>query len=102
MAALLQVSWLRDFLWQADGKFPFHRKTNLAAIAMTGLMTALFIVLTVLDREPQHQARCWSSMRPLSSFHGNLAALIPFVPPRARHGLSAEQIPKSGQTLQWC
>ena len=60
IAALLQVSWLRDFLWQADGKFPFHRKTNLAATAMTGLMTALFIVLMVLDREPQHQARCWS------------------------------------------
>ena len=57
-AALLQVSWVRDFLWQADGKFPFHRKTNLAAIALTGLMTALFIVLTVLDRESQHQARC--------------------------------------------
>ncbi|CAK0780113.1 hypothetical protein CVIRNUC_004940 [Coccomyxa viridis] len=51
------VLWLGDFLWQADGKFPFHRKTNLAVIAMTGLMTALFIALTVLDREPQHQAR---------------------------------------------
>lgn len=58
IAAVLQVLWLGDFLWQADGKFPFHRKTNLAVIAMTGLMTALFIALTVLEREPQHQARC--------------------------------------------
>ena len=51
---------MRDYLWQVDGKFPFHRKTNLVAIAITGLTTALFIVLTVLDREPQHQARYWS------------------------------------------
>lgn len=51
------MGWLGDFLWQDSGKFPFHRKTNLAAIVMTGMVTALFIVLTVLDRESRHQSR---------------------------------------------
>jgi len=54
---LLQGLWVREFFWQSSGKFPFHRKTNLAAFALTGLVTALFIVLTILDKEPQHQAR---------------------------------------------
>lgn len=51
------MGWLGEFLWQDSGKFPFHRKTNLAAIAMTGMVTALFIVLMVLDTEPRHQSR---------------------------------------------
>ena len=50
-------SWVREFLWQSSGKFPFHRKTNLAAMALTGLVTALFVVLTVLDSETRHLGR---------------------------------------------
>ncbi len=46
-----------EFLWQDSGRFPFHRKTNLAAIALTGLVTALFIVLVIVDTEARHLGR---------------------------------------------
>lgn len=48
---------MKEFLWQDSGKFPFHRRTNLAAITLTGLVTALFIVLTILDGEARHLGR---------------------------------------------
>ena len=53
----MRGSGAREFLWQSAGKVPCHRKTNLAAIALTGLVTALFVVLTVLDSETRHLGR---------------------------------------------